>query len=104
MNDDDVWQLQALRARQVELKHAIDSELARLIGDGPDYSRYFFSHLDTLNGRECLRHVTQGRLTRPQCDRVLLAIKTAKPGHQFEAGSGLIFRFTSRYFSCELVK
>jgi tRNA(Ile)-lysidine synthase len=102
--DDDKRQLLALRAHQVGLKKEIDSEVKQLIGDGPAYDRYFFTHADEKTAVECLRYVTHAQLTRPQLGRALLAIKTAKPRTKYEAGSGVIFRFTSRNFTVELIK
>ena len=104
LSHDDAWQVRALRARQTEIKKEIDSEVHALVGDGPDYSRYFFTHTDHSTSLECLRFVTRGQLTRPQRTRALLAIKTAKAGTRFEAGAGVSFVFTSRHFSIELVK
>lgn len=102
--DDDKWQVRALRARQTEIKHEIDREVKSLVGEGPEYSRYFFGHVDYKTAMECLRYAVASRLTRPQCERALLAIKTAKVGNLYEAGNGVNFRFTSRHFSIELVK
>lgn len=104
LSHDDGWQVRALRARQTEIKKEIDSEVHALVGDGPTYSRYFFTHADHVTALECLRFVTQGRLTRPQCERALLMIKTMKAGNRYEAGAGVSFVFTSRHFSLELVK
>lgn len=104
LSHDDAWQVRALRARQTEIKREIDREVHALIGDGPEYSRYFFTHADQTTALECLRFVTHGRLTRPQRSRALLAIKTAKAGTRYEAGAGVSFVFTSRHFSIELVK
>jgi len=104
LTDDQTLQILALRAEQVGIKHRIDDEVKQLVGDGPEYSRYFFSHVDPVAARECLRYITRGALTRPQLGRALIAIKTAKAGSIFEAGSGVRFRFTSRNFSIELIK
>lgn len=102
--DDKKRQLLGLRAHQIGLKTQIDDEVASLIGDGPEYARYFFTHLDVTTGIECLRRVTQARLTRPQLIQVLLAIKTARTGAIYQAGDGVQFRFTSRNFVIELIK
>lgn len=88
-----------LRDEQVALKKQIEHELASLVGDGPQYDRYFFINLPKESAIECLRHVTNARLTRPQLGRALLAIKTAKPGTIYQAGSGISFSFTTRNFS-----
>ncbi len=93
-----------LRHQQLVYKQAIESEVQALIGDGPDYSRYFFTHITNAAAIECLRHVTNAKLTRPQLERALLAIKTAQPGKTYEAGAGITLEFTSRNFSVALIK
>ncbi len=97
-------QLLSLRVQQIGLKQQIDEEVYRVVGAGPNYSRYFFTHLDDATAMECLRRGTHARLTRPQLDRALLAIKTARPGTVYQAGGGVRFRFTSRNFEVELIK
>jgi tRNA(Ile)-lysidine synthase len=97
-------ELLALRTQQLERKRFIDKEVAALIGPGPSYSRYFFSHIPDCVAMECLRYVTNARLTRPQLERLLLAIKTARPKRTYQAGSGLTFDFTTRNFSPSLLK
>lgn len=104
IEDDKKRQILALRNHQLDLKQQIYEEVIRLVGEGPDYSRYFFTHADTKTALECLRYITKARLTRPQLGRVLIAIKTAKPGATYEAGDGVEFRFTSRNFTVKLVK
>lgn len=92
-------ELRALHAHQKDLKREIHSEVHRIIGDGPWYSRYFFTHLPTAVAYECLREITSGKLTRPQLARLLYAIKVAKPHSTFEAGDGVRFYFSTRQFS-----
>lgn len=104
LSDDAKRQLLALRAHQVGIKHQIDREVQRLLGDGPEYSRYFFTHIPQSVALECLRFVTGARLTRPQLTRALLAVKTKKPGTIYQAGANVQFRFTSRNFVVELIK
>lgn len=104
MSSDDTRQILALRAHQVALKRDIDDELHKLVGSGPTYSRYFFSHIDPSVARECLRYITGGKLTRPQAERAMLAIKTAGSGTTYQAGSGVSIGFTSRNFIIELIK
>ncbi|NCO10726.1 tRNA lysidine(34) synthetase TilS [Candidatus Saccharibacteria bacterium] len=88
-----------LRLRQQEVKRQIDQEVAAIMGDGPLYSRYILTHIPKKTALECLRVITKGRLTRPQMERLLLAVKTAHPGHAYEAGSGVKLQFSSRYFT-----
>lgn len=92
-------ELRALHAHQRALKREITSEVKMLVGEGPWYSRYFFTHLPTVVAYECLREITKGRLTRPQLARLLYAIKVAKPHSTFEAGEGIRFYFSTRQFS-----
>jgi tRNA(Ile)-lysidine synthase len=99
LSDDEKRQLLALRHHQIGSRKVIDKEVARLVGPGPHYSRYFFTHVPKAVAVECLRFVTKARLTRPQLERALLAIKTAGPGSAYEAGSGINLRFTTRNFS-----
>lgn len=99
LSEDEKRQLLALRHQQLGARKVIDKEVARLVGPGPNYSRYFFTHVPKAVALECLRFVTAARLTRPQLERVLLAIKTASAGSQLEAGAGINLRFTSRNFS-----
>ncbi len=104
LSDDVKRQLLGLRAHQIASKKAIDSEVRALIGDGPSYDRYFFTHAEQTTAIECLRLVTNAKLTRPQLERGLLAIKTSKSGNVYEAGAGVQFRFTPRNFLVELIK
>ncbi|MBC7868648.1 tRNA lysidine(34) synthetase TilS [Candidatus Saccharibacteria bacterium] len=104
LTTDSSQQLLSLRVQQITLKHQIDEEVYRVVGAGPSYSRYFFTHLGDATATECLRHATHARLTRPQLAQALLAIKTARPGATYQAGGGVQFLFTSRNFEVELIK
>ena len=104
LSADEKQQLLGLRAHQIGLKHQIANEVKGIVGEEPTYSRYMFTHCSQATSIECLRIITQGRLTRPQLNRALLAIKTNLPGTKFEAGNSVIFRFTSRIFEVELIK
>lgn len=97
-------ELLALRSQQLESKKLIEQSIKELIGDGPEYSRYFFTHIPSQVAVECLRYITKAKLTRPQLERALLAIKTASPKSSYQAGSGLTFDFTTRNFSFSLLK
>jgi tRNA(Ile)-lysidine synthase len=92
-------ELRALHVQQKALKQAIAHEVQGLIGEGPCYSRYFFTHLPIPVAYECLREITRGQLTRPQLARLLHAVKVAKPNSTFEAGDGIRFYFSTRQFS-----
>jgi tRNA(Ile)-lysidine synthetase-like protein len=98
--DDDIKrQLRSLHAHQKQLKKEIDAEARLLVGSGPNYSRYLFTHIPQSVALECLRLITKGLLTRPQLLQVLLAIKTAAAGKAFEAGAGVKVSFSTRHFS-----
>lgn len=95
---DTKREMRALHAHQKGLKREIQQEVKKLIGTGPWYSRYFFSHVQPAVALECLRYITSGTLTRPQLARALHAIKVAKPDVVFEAGSGVKLHFSTRQF------
>lgn len=97
-------ELLALRSQQIEIKRLIAQDIAYLVGPGPEYSRYFFTHIPSVVAIECLRYVTDAQLTRPQLERMLLAVKTATAKSSYQAGSGLTFNFTTRNFSLSLLK
>lgn len=99
LTTDDKRQLRALHAHQRVLKRSIENEVTQLVGDGPDYSRYLLTHMSTPAALECLRVITQAKLTRPQLARMLNAIKVSKAGSTFEAGNGVCVHFTTRQFS-----
>jgi len=94
----------SLWSHQKSLKKMIDQEVKKLVGDGPDYSRYFFIHISDVTGMECLRQIVDAKLTRPQLLKALHAIKTALPGKAYHAGGGVQLNFTSRNFTVELIK
>ncbi|MFZ1360671.1 MAG: tRNA lysidine(34) synthetase TilS [Candidatus Saccharimonadales bacterium] len=103
-DDDMVWQLCALRARQVELKRAIDKESARRIG-APPYSRYFFSHCGDAVAIEllralCLREVGMSP-TLPMRYRMLHAIKVARAGTVLPITTGIWLSCTRTHFIVE---
>jgi tRNA(Ile)-lysidine synthase len=92
-------QLLELHKEQRIRRQQIEKEVARLVGDGPEYSRYFFTHVPKAVALECLRHVTNAALTRPQLERVLLAVKIAAAGSTYQAGGGVSLSFTTRNFT-----
>ncbi len=104
LDDDSKRQLLGLWEHQKVLKKQIKQEVEKLVGDGPDYSRYFFIHIDSKTGIECLRHIVNARLTRPQLLKTLHAIKTAIPGKTYDAGNGVKIAFTARNFTVKLLK
>lgn len=99
LKEDAKRQVRALHAHQKSLRRAIDEEVKKLAGEGPQYSRYLFTHMPVAAALETLRHVTGANLTRPQLARLLHAIKVSKPGAKFEAGNGVKVHFSTRQFS-----
>lgn len=94
--------LLALWRRQLQLKAVIRDEAA-VFTQSQNLSRYFFTTIDSASACEILRAVTAGvgeksRLTRPQLERALLAVKTARPGATYEAGEGITIDFTTHTF------
>jgi len=101
----DKQTIAALVVRQRHVRRAIEQEVSRLLPVvAGAQSRYFFIMIPEQPALELLRHLSRGRLTRPQLQRAWLAIKTAKPGALHQAGAGVEFHFTSRHFTVELVK
>lgn len=98
-------QLLAGWKEQLHLKKVIDSEVAMFVRPDGTYSRYFFTQLDQAVASELLRTVvavqTGAGPTRPQTERALLAIKTAKPHTRHDIGAGVVLRFTMRTFIVE---
>lgn len=104
LSADHKKQLLALRTQQMQTKRDIEKQIIKLVGTGPEYSRYFFAHAPVVVAVECLRWLTNAKLTRPQLERALLAIKTAQPKSVYEAGSGVSLYFSTRNFSFSLLK
>lgn len=96
---DTKRQLRALHAEQSRLRHSIEVEARRLVGPGPTYSRYVLTHVPPAVAVECLRYITNGRLTRPQLLRALHAIKTVAAGSRYEAGNSISLQFSTRHFT-----
>lgn len=102
VDEDIALQLAALRARQIELRDEIGRELANLSLQSP-HQRYLFVMAPSLVGHELMRQVTFGKLTRPQQERALNAIKTFRPGSRYEAGAGVLLHFTPRHFTVQML-
>ncbi len=96
---DEKRQLHTLYTQQRSLAKEIHKEVKELVGDGPIYSRYFFTHVNPSVALECLRFITKGALTRPQLQRLLHAVKVALPATTYEAGAGVKIHFSTRHFS-----
>jgi tRNA(Ile)-lysidine synthetase-like protein len=94
-------QLSELRDRQVVLAEEISKETERFTNQS-EHSRYFYTQLDAIVACELLRTLVLDAkgvgLTRPQLERALMAVKTARPGSVYQAGEGITLLFTSRSF------
>lgn len=94
-----------LWSRQWRLRREIEEETRRLLGVAEEYSRYFLTNIDEAVACELLRaavmRASGSGPTRPQCERALLAVKTAKPGAIFELGGAVRLRFSKRTFIVE---
>ena len=90
-----------LRQRQLQLAHDIDREVTRIVTTFGN-SRYAYTSIDTSVAVELLRqHVREEAAYRPtaeQAQRILLAIKTAKPRTAVDIAQGITARFTAREF------
>lgn len=95
----------ALWRKQRELKREIEKELRVFINEDGIYSRYLFTQLDETTGCELLRAVVQAAVgtgpTRPQAERLLIAIKTARANTYYELNAQARIRFTTRTFIVE---
>ena len=92
LSETDKEAILELRRQQVETKDAIDTEVMKvLLPQGTQYSRYFFITIPTVAATELLRAIaietTGHSLPRPQLQRALLMIKTARAGTLFAFGS-----------------
>lgn len=100
--------LMAAWQRQRHIRRAVDHELAKWIQPTPEYSRYLFIMIDETVAYELLRAVVlwAGGVSplRPQCERALLAIKTAQVGTVYELGGGTRLRFTRHSFIVEALR
>lgn len=91
--------------RQVEIKDLIDKEMAKHQSHSGEYPRYLLIMIDPTVAAEMLRGIIAAQTgwppTRPQAERALLAVKTARPGTNFEVGAKVNLRFTTRTFIVE---
>lgn len=92
----DLWKEQRI------LKSAIETEVAQYMHFDTPYDRYFFITIEPAMAIEILRTIittiSQKSPTRPQTERALLAIKTARAGTTFELGDGIKLYFTTDKF------
>lgn len=98
--------LTELRNKQVALFDAIEEESNELLL-GCNNVRHLLTQIDQRVAMELLGALIATnagvRPTRPQLERALIAVKTAKPGAVCHVGSGVLLRFKSRVFSVEML-
>lgn len=103
-DEDMIMQLLALRARQVELKHDISTELTGLVAM-PPYSRYFLTHCGDKVAIELLREIFVREIgqspARDVRKRVLHEIKVARSGVTAQVSGGVELKFTRTHFIVE---
>ena len=94
----------AIWRKQLDLRVPIEQELRSYVKQD-EYSRYYLTQIDDQVAAELLRVFVIASAkwgpTRPQLQRALIAIKTARPHTTYEIGSGVILRFTARTFIVE---
>lgn len=104
LSADQKQQIKALWQRQLIVKRAIDVELTRFVHEN-EHSRYEIITIDETTAAEILRMAiiekTGASPTRPQLERAVLAIKTARPHTTFEVGAGVKLLFSVRGFIVE---
>lgn len=93
--------LLTLRREQLKLKAAIHQEVQQLLAADQPLSRYFFTHCDTTVATELLRAATHFDITRPQAERALHAIKTARAGASVDIGAGIRLKFSASHFTVQ---
>lgn len=106
LSDDARRMLRELRDKQVALAGKIEEEVELLVSQR-DNLRHMLTQVDQvvaieLLGAYIVMHVGV-RPTRPQLERALIAVKTAKQGATCHVGSGVLLRFKSRVFSVEML-
>ena len=95
--------LRLYRKRQVALKTQIDDEVRKLVR--APYSRYLLTNIPDVAALELLRCIliaeTGKGATRPQRERILLAVKTYRSGQTFDIDATYIVRFSRSDFIVE---
>lgn len=98
----DKQQIADLRSSQLQLRRDIDREAARVAARA-HHSRYFINMLDTTVAAEVLGAQIAAkygyRPVRQQLVAGLHAIKTAKPGTEYQLGQGITLKFTARNYT-----
>lgn len=97
LSDEQRKQLVRLYENQRILLDDIRAENSQLMAKYHQ-NRFFFIMIPKVVAIELLRTVTNANLTRPQLERMLLAIKTYAPGTTYEAGAEIAVTFTRQSF------
>lgn len=101
LTPDTTRRIVQLRQRQIQLVHDIDREVARIAMQFGG-NRHAYTMIEPAVARELLRYYidaqTGYRPTIEQAERVLLAIKTARPHTTVNVARDVIVRFSVREF------
>jgi tRNA(Ile)-lysidine synthetase-like protein len=91
--------------QQRDLRREIEAILGEYVQSNGEYERHYLIQIDSRVACEFLRTAIFARTgvspTRPQLERVLLAVKTARAGTLFEIAHGAKLRFSQRTFIVE---
>ncbi len=94
-------QLLELRREQLEIKKVIGAQVRKFVSIDGAFSR-FLTQVDADSASEILREMIVSRggetPTRPQMERALLAIKTARAGTVLQIGAHVTLEFSERTF------
>lgn len=105
LSQENKQALLGLWRRQTALKRGIDMAAKAHLNKNGRYQRYFFIQIDQTTACELLRAVllahTGAGATRPQLERALLAVKTAREGAAFDVTKRAKLRFTRAGFIVE---
>lgn len=94
----------ALWSEQIQIKNQIQEIVSKLIDKTNEYNRQMFFDMPESVAIELIRYITDGQLTRPQMNRMLVAIKTFGSSKIMQPGANINIRFTSRNFIVKLIK
>lgn len=105
MNQQTREQLITLWHQQLRVRGKIEKETSSLLSNPTYFDRHLIIMASESEAVELIKAGVMLRtgmsLTRPQLDRALIAIKTAKPGSIAEVGSNVRLRFSQRRFIVE---
>jgi hypothetical protein len=90
--------------QQKSFKNQINIIVSKLCPIEDTYSRSVFDNIEDSVAIEIIRHITRGRLTRPQMLKTLNAIRTYLPSKQHFPGGDIEINFSSRIFTVKLIK